>query len=360
MILLVESQYYLELTRIRLLRRHALYKHLRNTEAPSPYVNPGSLQLRDTVMIETNLIKLEKALMEEIHDLIEESAAPFCRAFCVALQQYLPIELRKMVYWYLLPPTTIEIKERHVNPCRGLQEVLDQHIPPPAQIVYTDHQVRDFEVIAYTKHCIPTHVSRTPESRWYPADVIHLAKPLYCDEATMLELLETWYELRSFHFKSAKLVPRFLETDVLGYGLPVRDLARRFQINLLIDSIDQLDVTAYSVLLESLADVRRGALINSPMITRFWYDEFSRLFNNDEEIDAQQVEKTLKVKLEKSVRLFRKLVDAGHRVMLTLNGTEQHVLVRAELEDDTWAKKVGDLYHVEVVVEKLYESDYDG
>jgi hypothetical protein len=58
-----------------------------------------------------NITKIEERLSKEIGDYIIPFIAPDCRRLCDGIQQHLLREVRDMVYEYLLPPCTVQIKE---------------------------------------------------------------------------------------------------------------------------------------------------------------------------------------------------------------------------------------------------------
>jgi hypothetical protein len=138
-----------------------------------------------------NITKVEERLSKEIDDYIIPFVAPDCRHLCDAIQQHLPREVRDMVYGYLLPPGTIQIKETYFLPTNS-----------------TDSTKLEIE------------------------DVSHMVDLAFTNYLTKQELFESWYETNDFRFDDHCLIPRFLHQDLWGLDLPVRKLAKTLTINL--------------------------------------------------------------------------------------------------------------------------------
>jgi hypothetical protein len=248
-----------------------------------------------------NITKVEEHLSKEIDDYIVLFVAPDCRHLCDGIQQHLPREVRDMVYGYLLPPGTIQIKETYFLPTNS-----------------TD--------------------STKPEIE----NVSHMIDLAFTNYLTRQELFESWYETNDFRFDDHCLIPRFLHQDLWGLDLPVRRLAKTLTINLwMISYTDIKDkpkpMAEQYHLLDSLLTIRPGAHFMFNIFWMFYYSEGERSdANADTLISRGEAVEEITVHLSHFFSPARRLLDAGNRISVHMWGAFWKDVSRDDLCRDVW------------------------
>jgi hypothetical protein len=171
----------------------------------------------------------------------------------------------------------------------------------------------------------------------YNVDNSHLVNPAFADTFTRHELLESWYKLGMFTFENLDLVALFLHKDLRDLGLPVKKLLRNLEIRMRDfgdwtkrrpeSLLDRFDIT------DCLLTVNTGVCLAIPIF-------FLTRRKNDLELGLNAVtaversaDALIVVGMSQYSPSVRRLLDAGHEVILDLGqGSLLHV-TREHLDD---------------------------
>jgi hypothetical protein len=216
--------------------------------------------------------------------------SPSCLVLCANIQQYLPKELRDMVYQYLLPSEDVLIGED------------------------------DF---------IPFDSPESSQSRLTRSS--HLIRPGVCDAQTRQEFFEAWYKNCTFQFCTIDLIPQFLHKDLWGLDLPVRTLVRHLNIDIWppdrISNTEFTGVKDSAGLLGCLLAVRPGAEFVFPIDT----NRYSEIWRRSEADIRKFV-----VVLTRFCASAKRVLKAGHKVIVELDGDIEVDLKYEHLNQAVW------------------------
>jgi hypothetical protein len=179
-----------------------------------------------------------------LQELMAMERAP-CRPLCDAMQQYLPRELRDMVYEHIAGPAAWQNNQRIV-PVIASRDL---------------DTTGGFELL------------RIGSTAFDIGDLNHL------DDATREEMAEYWHKTRTFDFcTDLHLIKHFLKAEAVGTKRRVLDLVRHLEIT--IDCDDGIEEETEKLLTQALADL---ALVARPARLRIYLDDIMGVtrYNDD-------------------------------------------------------------------------------
>jgi hypothetical protein len=179
-----------------------------------------------------------------LQELIAMERAP-CRPLCDAMQQYLPRELRDMVYEHIAGPAAWQNNQRIV----------------PVMASKDPSTTGGFELL------------RIGSTAFDIGDLNHL------DDATREELAEYWHKTSTFDFCTDwHLIKHFLKAEAVGTKRRVLDLVRHLEITIDCDDDEDIDEEKEKLLTQALADL---PLLARPARLRMYLDDITGITRHE-------------------------------------------------------------------------------
>lgn len=181
---------------------HQVLRKAQTIPISRTYMLPQKGELRSTDKEVAAEIEHRYAEMDE-H--IVAYASGHCKEWCALMQKKLPVELKDMIYHYLMPSHAITINWKDLN-------MIESHI--------CDKYIE--------KHTGQQKYSRVFS---YLIPATHLFDNRFADPRTRTEFVEAWYKFVTFRFNGeSRLLPRLMKCDRWGLGVELGSLIRNIEI----------------------------------------------------------------------------------------------------------------------------------
>jgi len=240
--------------------------------------------------------KAEAAVQAEVRKAVR-TVTPLakieCRAFCSAIHVSLPLELRDMVYSFLIADEVIQ-------------------------------------VWASIKRGSNASFFKTPAT-----DSSFYLKHGYSEPEVQKQMAEQWYRSATFRFEQLRLMTRFLSVNVWEGRFQPSELVRHIELTLQEDNmLDRIDLLRDNALYPLLS-CRKGLTITIKVLRNDVH--YALLF------DPNAVQKRYRQLFAASWDGFEDLYNAGHIVRVVLPGACEFSSGYGSFSLESWLERLADV-----------------